>query len=196
MGVCFCWGWVGGTLKLICNWGSLPWVLCIKCTHHTLMPPIVLVNCSGSVHCWLTVQAVFSRSWCSQVREGGEQGCSISIIWYMIAHVYITCIFLLHILLVDMPWIVGSRYPVSHSYPACCRCSQGAWDWACRCIPEDAYHIYMHIVIVFYLDHGALAWSGYMESNKVVVGLANSWWKKGKKVTELFVCGSGCVVLN
>ena len=50
-----------------------------------------------------------------------------------------------------MPWIMGSRCPVSHLYPACCRCSQGAWDWACLCMPNNVYYICMYIAIVFIL---------------------------------------------
>ena len=35
-----------------------------------------------------------------------------------------------------------------------------------------------------------------MESGRLMVGLANSRWKKREKVTELFVCGLGCIVWN
>ena len=35
-----------------------------------------------------------------------------------------------------------------------------------------------------------------MESGRDMVGLVYSRWKKGEKVTELFVCGLGCIVLN
>ena len=35
-----------------------------------------------------------------------------------------------------------------------------------------------------------------MESGRVMVGLANSRWKKGEKATELLVCVLGCIVLH
>ena len=35
-----------------------------------------------------------------------------------------------------------------------------------------------------------------MESGRIMGGLANSRWKKGKRVTALFVCDLSCIILN
>ena len=57
-------------------------------------------------------------------------------------------------MLVDMPWIVGSRYPASHCiHPATGAAMGRGIGHACQKI----YIILICILLLFYLAHGALA---------------------------------------
>ena len=60
----------------------------------------------------------------------------------------------MHIMLVDMPWIVGSRYPVSHCFQPAAGAAKGhAIGHAFAC--QKVYIIYyMLIATVFFLPMG------------------------------------------